>query len=161
MSTWLCISRTGVVHAHGKCMCIVQHREVAAGALLLHDVSGGVQEMQCACERNGLSTLFPWPNMLRGAQRRRYANIAELIGNVNHFLLFKNGAWKFFWTYQSKEYEFLDAYDQFINGCVSESRTCVELYEKLALMESKFWNYDVHVFNIESTASYMYFSSKT
>ena len=68
------------------------YRAVTARDLLLHNVTGGVEEAQCACTRNGLFTSFQYTNMLSGAQRRRYMNIAELIGNVNHFLLFRNGA---------------------------------------------------------------------
>ena len=65
------------------------YRAVAARDLLLCNVSGGIQEMQCACRRNGLFTLIQYANMLSGAQRRKYMNITELIGNVDHFLLFR------------------------------------------------------------------------
>ena len=68
------------------------YRAVAARDLLLRNASCGVQEMQCACRRNGLFALFQYANMLSGAQRRRYMNKAELIGNVDHLLLFRNGA---------------------------------------------------------------------
>ena len=54
--------------------------------------SGGVQEMQCACRRNRLFTLFPYADKLSGAQRRRCTNVVELIGNVDRFLLIRNGA---------------------------------------------------------------------
>ena len=42
----------------------------------------------------GLLTLFQSANRLSGAQRRRYMNIAEVIhvGNVDQFLLLRNGA---------------------------------------------------------------------
>ena len=73
-----------------------KYRAVAARDLLLRNVSGGVQEMQSACRRNGLFALFQYANMLSFAQRRRYMTIAELIGNVDHLLLFRNGGWRFF-----------------------------------------------------------------
>ena len=70
----------------------ITDRAVAAQDFLLRNASGGVQEMQCACRRNGLFMLFQHANMLSGAQRRRYMNIAEHIGNIDRFLLFRNGA---------------------------------------------------------------------
>ena len=51
----------------------------------MRNAPGGVQEMQSACRRNELFTLFQLENRLSGAQRRRYMNIAELIGNVDRF----------------------------------------------------------------------------
>ena len=68
------------------------NRAVAARDLSSRNVSSGVQETLRVCRPNGLFTLFQDANMLSGAQRRPYMNIAELIGNVDHFLLFRNGA---------------------------------------------------------------------
>ena len=72
------------------------NRAVTAHDLLLPSASSGVQEMQCTCRRNGLFTLFPYADKLSGAQRRRYMNMVELIGNVDRFLLIRNGARRFF-----------------------------------------------------------------
>ena len=74
------------------------YRAVAACDLLLRNTSVGVQEMQCACRQNGLFALFPYADKLNGAQRRRYTNIVELIGNVDRFLLIRIGAQRFFAT---------------------------------------------------------------
>ena len=71
---------------------ISAYKAVAARDLLLRNASGGVQEMQCACRLNRLFTLFPSADKLSGAQRRRYTNVVELIGNVDRFLLIRNGA---------------------------------------------------------------------
>ena len=75
------------------------YRAVAAYDLLLRDASGGVQEVQCVCIRNRLLTLFLCcSNMLNGAQQRRSTSIAVLVhvGNGDRFLLFTNGASRFF-----------------------------------------------------------------
>ena len=40
----------------------------AAGDFLLRNASGGVQEVQCACRRNGLFTVFRYADKLRPLQ---------------------------------------------------------------------------------------------
>ena len=139
---------------------------------------------KCSVRVDEMDPLLQYADKLNGSQRRRYTNVVKLIGNVDRLLLIRNDAWRFFsyvlwpsnyksmWYYVLATWFYRPVYFQsinsrntsFLNIGLQPVHKWMHAWEKNARARScneswhyrkiSCYNYDVEVFNIESTATY-------